>query len=166
MSSPTQEDQNKLKRLGRYLKGRPRAVLLYPWQDAVDTIDIYSDANWAGCHRSRKSTSGGAIVLGKGCVKTWSKTQNTIAQSSAESELLGVVRAATEALGIVALAKDLGIELSARLHVDASAAIGILERKGVGRVRHLDVGTLWLQEQQLRKVLSIQKVLGIANPAD
>ena len=41
-------------------------------------------------------------------------TQNTIAQSSAEPELLGVVRAATEALGVVALARDLGIELSAR----------------------------------------------------
>ena len=80
--------------------------------------------------------------------------------------MLGVVRAATEALGVIALAKYLGIELGARLHVDASAAIGILERKGVGRVRHLDVGTLWLQEAQLRKILSIQKVLGTANPAD
>ena len=105
-------------------------------------------------------------MLGSGCLRTYSKTQNTIAQSSAESELLGVVRAATEALGMISLAKDLGIELQARLHVDASAAIGILERKGLGRVRHLDVGVLWLQEKQLRKAMSIQKVLGTANPAD
>ena len=48
MSSPTVEDQAKLKRLGRYMKGRPRAVLLHPWQEAVDTIDVYSDANWDG----------------------------------------------------------------------------------------------------------------------
>ena len=42
------------------------------------------------------------------------------------------------------MAADLGIDLTARIHVDASAALGILERRGVGRVRHLDVGALWL----------------------
>ena len=105
-------------------------------------------------------------MLGKCCVRSYSKTQNTIAQSSAESELIGTVRAATEALGMVSLGRDLGIELMARLHVDASAVIGILERKGVGRVRHLDVGMLWMQEQRLRRVLAIQKVLGTSNPTD
>ena len=63
-------------------------------------------------------------------MRTWSKTQNTIAQSSAESELLAIVRAATEALGMISLAADLGIDLTARIHVDASAALGILERRG------------------------------------
>ena len=105
-------------------------------------------------------------MLGKCCIRSYSKTQNTIAQSSAESELIGTVKAATEALGIISLGKDLGIYLQARLHVDASAAIGILDRRGVGRVRHLDVGMLWMQEQRLRRVLDLQKVLGTANPAD
>ena len=71
-------------------------------------------------------------MLGSHVVRTWSKTQNTIAQSSAESELLAIVRAATEALGMISLAADLGIILTARIHVDASAALGILERRGVG----------------------------------
>ena len=150
MSSPKQSDMHKLRRFGRYVKGRPRAIQKFAWQANGGVVDIYSDANWAGCHVSRKSTSGGAILIGDCCIRSYSKTQSTIAQSSAESELLGVVRAATEALGIIALAKDLGIYSKAQLHVDASAAIGILERKGVGRVRHLDVGTSWLQEQQLK----------------
>ena len=50
-----------------------------------------------------------------------------------------------EALGSVALARDLGNDLRVRLQVDAAAAMGILERQGVGRVRHLDIGMLWLQ---------------------
>lgn len=81
-------------------------------------------------------------------LRTWSKTQNTVAQSSAESELLAVVRAATEALGCMSLAADLGLVIDTRLHVDAdaAAALGILERRGIGRIRHLDVGTLWVQE--------------------
>ena len=53
-----------------------------------------------------------------------------------------------------------------RLHVDASAALGIIERRGVGMVRHLDVGTLCLQEQQLRHVVDLRKVEGLKNPGD
>ena len=80
-------------------------------------------------------------MLGRCCVKSWSKTQRTIAQSSAESELLATVRGATEGIGLISLALDLAMKLDVRMHVDASAALGIIERRGVGRVRHLDVGT-------------------------
>ena len=44
--------------------------------------------------------------------------------------------------------------------------MGIIDRRGVGRVHHLDVGTLWLQEQQLRKVVELKKVAGLGNPSD
>ena len=151
MATPTAGDLKKLKRLGRYLLGKPRSVALYPWQATRAAQDVFTDANWAGCKASRKSTSGGAVLIGSHLLRTWAKTQNTIAQSSAESELLAIVKAASEALGMMSLAKDLGISLETRIHVDASAALGILERRGVGRVRHLDVGALWLQEQQVRK---------------
>ena len=105
-------------------------------------------------------------MLGNACLKTYSKTQSTIAQSSAESELIAVVKAACEAIGTVSLASDLGIEVRVRLHVDAAAALGILERQGVGRVRHLDIGMLWLQEKQLRRLIDLAKILGTRNPAD
>ena len=166
MATPAAGDLKKLKRLGRYLIGKPRAVALYPWQATGAAQDVFSDANWAGCRASRKSTSGGAVLLGSHLLRTWSKTQSTVAQSSAESELLATVRAASEALGMMALAADLGISLTTRLHIDASAALGILERRGVGRVRHLDVGALWIQEQALGKAIDFVKVHGLVNPAD
>ena len=67
---------------------------------------------------------------------------------------------------MMSLAHDLGIDVQTRLHIDASAALGILERRGAGRVRHLDVGALWLQEQNLRDTVEFIKVKGTANPAD
>ena len=100
------------------------------------------------------------------CFKPWSKTQHTVAQSSAEAELTATVKGATGAIGFVSLAADLGIESSIRMHIDASAALGIVERRGVGRVRHLDVGMLWLQEQQLKQIVATRKILGTDNPAD
>ena len=63
-------------------------------------------------------------MLGSHVERTWSKTQNTITQSSAESELLAIAKAAIEALGMISLAADLGTDLIARIRMDASAALG------------------------------------------
>ena len=65
----------------------------------------------------------------------------------------------------MALADETGIKLRVRLHIDAAAALGILESQGVRRVRHLDIGVLWLQEHQLRRVLETTTVLGIEKPS-
>ena len=64
------------------------------------------------------------------------------------------------------LAKDLGRKVEIQLHVDALAAKGMIERKGLSKVRHLDVNVLWLQEQCARKILPVHKVPGEENPAD
>ena len=89
-------------------------------------LDVLTDSDWAGGRTSRKSTSGGAIMIGQHCLKTWFKTQAIIAKSSAEAELYGVVRGATESLGMSTLIKDLGgSQLQIQLHLDATAAKGI-----------------------------------------
>ena len=85
-------------------------------------------------------------MLGSHLIRSWSKTQATIALSSAEAELFGGVKTACDTLGIASLLKDLGQEVKLRMHMDASAALGIAQRRGVGKVRHLSTGTLWLQE--------------------
>ena len=83
-------------------------------------LDVFTDSDWAGCRKSRKSTSGDAIMIGQHCLKTWSQTQAIIAKSSAEAELYGVVRGATESLGMNTLIKDLGgSQLQIQLHLGA-----------------------------------------------
>ena len=106
MAKPTVSAWSRLERIGQYLKGRPRLVWRFDWQSPVATLDVYADANWAGCHRTRKNTSGGCAMMGQHCIKTWSKTQALIAKSSAESELYGVVKASCEALGSLTLAQE------------------------------------------------------------
>ena len=65
-------------------------------------------------------------MLGGHCLKTWSKTQAIVAKSSAEAELYGVVRGATEGLGMVTLIGDMGCKIGVQMHLDASAAKGII----------------------------------------
>ena len=105
-------------------------------------------------------------MLGSHLIRTWAKTQSTIALSSAEAELFGGVKTACETLGIASLLRDLGQKVKLRMHMDASAALGIAQRHGVGKVRHLSTSTLWLQEQELKKLLEILKVPGADNVAD
>ena len=87
MSRPTARAWELLKRVGRYLKGRPRLVWKYDWQSPIKVLDVHSDANWAGCRESRKSSSGGTIAIGGHLIRSYSKTQTVIAKSSGESEL-------------------------------------------------------------------------------
>ncbi len=166
MATPRMNDWLLLKRLARYLVGVPRGVLRFVWQDTPSVIDAYVDADWAGCNRTCRSTSGGALQHGWHCVKTWSSTQATVALSSGESELYSLTKGASQAIGMLALAVDLGVVLDARLHTDASATIGIVQRQGLGKLRHIGVQYLWLQERVRDGTLVVKKVPGTDNPAD
>jgi hypothetical protein len=153
--------------VGRYLKGRPRLVWKFGWQSPMSVVEVHSDANWAGCKLSRKSSSGGTIAIGGHLIRAYSKTQSVIAKSSGESELYAAVRASAEGLGILTLFADFGLKnMKASVGMDASAAIGIAQRQGIGKLRHVEVDVLWLQEQQARRLLPIVKVPGPRNPSD
>ncbi len=165
MAKPTAQSWAAMKRLCRYLVGLPRLVYVFRWQD-VEALDIYTDTDWAGCPRTRKSTSGGCVLVGQHAVKSWSSTQASIALSSGEAEFAGVVRGAGIGLGCQSLLRDLGVELPVRVWTDSSAAIGICTRQGLGKLRHLDTHTLWVQHAVRSGRIDLRKVEGTVNPAD
>ena len=165
MAKPRQADWAILKRIGRYLLGAPRLVQRFNWQDGDGEITVHTDSDWAGCKTSCRSTSGGTLCVGTHCLKTWSSTQATIALSSAEAELYAMCKGASQALGAMALLEDFGIKMNAKLRADSTAAIGIVRRSGLGKVRHLNVRYLWMQEKS-KTDFELEKVLGTENPAD
>ena len=124
------------------------------------------DTDWAGCFKTRKSTSGGATLRGGHLLKHWGSTQQTVALSSGEAELKGIVKGAAEGIGIHNVAKDLNIYYDIHLYTDSSAAMGMVARKGIGKVRHIEMGELWIQDAVRNKVLTVNKVKGEDNPAD
>ena len=89
-----------------------------------------------------------------------------LAFSSAEAEYYAALKGASNALGFQSMAKDLGEKVRIRIYSDSAAALGIIGRRGLGKVRHLDTGYLWLQEAVANKRLSVAKVAGTKNPAD
>ena len=71
-----------------------------------------------------------------------------------------------EALGARSLLCDLGWAADLQIRMDADAARGMASRQGIGRMRHLDVRYLWLQDLVKTGVIRIRKVWGKQNPAD
>ena len=166
MACPAVNDAERVRRLVRYLKGKPRAVAWYRYQEDPSRVEGYTDSDWAGCRTTRRSTSGGCILYGSHYLKGWSRTQSTRALSSAEAELYGIVKTSAEVMGIVSMFKDFGKTMAGHILCDASAALGVVRRKGVGKIRHLDTDLLWIQEKNENKELVYNKVAGTQNPAD
>jgi hypothetical protein len=165
MSAPTETSVGALKRMGRYLLGHKRLVYTYPWQ-AASGIDVYSDTDWSGCARTRKSTSGGCVMIGAHVIRTWSSTQPSVTLSSGEAEFYGLVKAAGAGLGHQSIMLDFGLKTPVRVWTDSSAAIGISTRSGLGKLRHLETHTLWVQEKVRTGAIEVRKVRGDVNPAD
>ena len=147
VSKPTVRGWKQLKRLARYLLAHPRTLLQYHWQRRDTEMEGFSDSDWAGCRRTGKSTSGGMIDVGERVIKAWSTTQASITLSSAEAELVAMCKLAAEMIGLGSLAADLGHDLKVTMYADASAAIAIAKRRGLGKLGHINIGLLWIQEK-------------------
>ena len=93
-------------------------------------------------------------------IKTWSGNQAVIALSWGEAEYYALVKAACMSIGLRSISADLGVTfgLSIALKSDASAAIGIANRVGLGKIRHIETNQLWLQAKVSSKELLIEKV--------
>ena len=105
-------------------------------------------------------------MLGSHLLKSWSSTQGLVSLSSGEAEFYGVTKAAGIGLGFQSLLRDLGISMALRVWTDSTASIGICGRQGLGKLRHIDTRSLWLQQKLRDGGIELWKVRGEVNPAD
>ena len=77
-----------------------------------------------------------------------------------------MVKGASIAIGLQSVLKDFQITCGIEVKSDASAAIGIANRRGLGKVRHIEVCQLWLQDKVRKGDIKITKVGTFENLAD
>ena len=140
--------------------------VLFKYQEEVKKIHVWADTDYAGCRRTRKSTSGGLLMIGEHVVKSWSTTQAVIALSSGEAEYYGIVKGSSVGLGARSVLRDLGCSVRICVMTDSSAAKGMASRKGLGKVRHVEVNQLWVQQKVGSGEIELKKVEGVNNLAD
>ena len=101
----------------------------YLWQGEEAEITGYTDSDPGGCQKTMRSTSGGAMVMGSHCIKTWSVTPKSVTLGSGEAELVAAVKMTTEAIGLTQLLADSGIKVEITTLTDSAAALGIIRRR-------------------------------------
>ncbi|KAK4352549.1 hypothetical protein RND71_028067 [Anisodus tanguticus] len=95
MHDPRESHFAALKRNIRYVKGTLDFGLhLYP--SAPTKLLAYTDANWAGCPDTRRSTSSVCVFLGDNLISWSAKRQATLSRSSAKAEYCGVANVVAE----------------------------------------------------------------------
>ncbi|CAK0815838.1 unnamed protein product, partial [Prorocentrum cordatum] len=167
MAGPTEFDWQPLKRVARYLAGRPRASIRYRMQAPVDKIEVYVDSDFAGDPISRKSTTGLVAMVGSHPIKGSSTLQSLTSLSVGEAEFYAVVKGAAVALMLRSIYEDFGDNMEARVLSDSTTAGSLADRLGVGqRTKHIQTRFLWVQERVQDKDLKVVKVHTSRNLAD
>ena len=77
MSNPMEGDEHVVKRIIRYLKGKPRVAIRYEFQEDPNTLTVFTDSDWAGDEKTRRSTSGGVVCRGSHTISWWCKSKLT-----------------------------------------------------------------------------------------
>ncbi|CAA7015691.1 unnamed protein product [Microthlaspi erraticum] len=99
MHAPREPHFNALKRILRYIKGTiTQGLHITP--SNTTTLTAYTDADWAGCPNTRRSTSGYCLYLGDNLISWSSKRQQTVSRSSAKAEYRGVANAVAETVWV------------------------------------------------------------------
>ncbi|OLQ03564.1 Retrovirus-related Pol polyprotein from transposon TNT 1-94 [Symbiodinium microadriaticum] len=170
-SSPLEVHERAMRAVLRYLKTVVHYFQVFPRQrHSHMLLRAYVDASW-GSERSveRRSISGGCLMLGKACIKSWARLQQSVALSSAESELYALVEGSREALGArCAVGHILGHEgeIVPHIYCDSEAAVNISKMEGLRKLRHIDIRACFIQTEVQAGAIKVFSVKGTENPAD
>ena len=192
MSEPTQQALKCLKHLILYLAGTANRSTLLPYStrgkrlitklngqedneeippEESHVVEAYSDSDWGSLKTPekarRKSTSSGIIVLNGIQVLSFSRTQKATASSSCEAELYALSGTCSEAILIGRLFEFLtGESVRTEIRCDSSSARQWSQRRGIGRLKHVDVRLCQLQDWVRENIISIGTVKTVLNVAD
>ena len=178
MSSPSVQAMACLRHLAQYLLGCTEHAMVLKYEahkgllhyNPCDyTLEIYSDSDWAKHKQTRRSVSSGYLFLFGCLLYSTSRSQKALALSSAEAEIYSAASATSDAILMYhCLRFAIGDKDDIKVHLamDNSAARAFLCRVGVGRIRHISLRILWMQEKTKEGFMTVGKVGTKENVSD
>lgn len=160
LDKPSKIHVNMVKRILRYLKGTLDHGIFFE-NNLNFTLSCYSDADYAGDVRTRRSTSGFVFLLGSSCITWASQRQKCVALSTTESEYVAAAEAVKELVWIKQLLGDLlpNQNIKAVLNVDNQGAIRLIRNPEFHRrTKHIDVRFHFIREKYTDGLFELEYV--------
>ncbi|GKA53348.1 retrovirus-related pol polyprotein from transposon TNT 1-94 [Tanacetum coccineum] len=156
LAKPTEMHLTAIKRIFRYLKGTIHMGLWYP-KDSGFELKAFADADYAGCHDTRRSTSGSAQFLGHRLVSWSSKKQKSTAISTTEAEYIALSGCCAQILWMRSQLRDYGFAFNKiPMYCDNQSAIALCcNSVQHSRSKHIDIRHHFIKEQVERKVVEL-----------
>jgi len=166
LQDPSQQDMANLKRTIRFTRSTSDYVRSLNYNaNAPPELCIFSNAAWANSSDYR-GTPGGVAMCQDFVISSWARTQATVSQSTAASELIAGNLAVAEGTFLRHLFMEIQAPMALKVYTDAAATYGFALRTGVGRMRHLTIKAMYVQQEVKAGRVEMRRVAGIDNVAD
>ncbi|GJV13572.1 putative ribonuclease H-like domain-containing protein [Tanacetum coccineum] len=164
--TPKTSHLSAVKRIFRYLKGKPKLGLWYPRVSSFD-LEAYSDSDYAGANLDRKSTTGGCQFLGRRLISWQCKKQTIMATSTTEAEYVAAANCCGQVLWIQNQMLDYGFNfMNIKIYIDNESTICIVKNPVYhSKTKHIAIRHHFIRdayEKKLIRYLGFRESLGRA----
>ncbi|GKB29490.1 hypothetical protein Tco_0868891 [Tanacetum coccineum] len=158
---------NAVKRIFRYLKGRPNLGLWYP-KDSPFILEAFSDSDYAGASLDRKSTTRGCQFLGSRLISWQCKKQTVVANSTTEAEYIAASHCCGQVLWIQNQMLDYGYNfMQTKIHVDNESAICVVKNPVYhSKTKHIEIRHHFIRDSYEKRLIEMVKIHTDNNVAD
>lgn len=160
VEKPTIVHERAAKRILKYLKRTINFGILYI-HSTTKEIQAFSDADYAGCLDTRRSTSGYAFIFCHGAISWGSERQHSVSLSTAESEYMAAALCVKELVWIRKICIEIFDENSfnIKLFMDNDSAIRLTKNPEFHkRTKHIDVRYHFIREKYAENQFTLQHV--------
>ncbi|GJY95695.1 putative ribonuclease H-like domain-containing protein [Tanacetum coccineum] len=157
----------KVKRIFKYIKGKPKLGLWYPRESPLDLV-AYSDSDYAAANLDRKSTTGGCQFLGRRLISWQCKKQTIVATSTTEAEYVAAASCCGQVLWLQNQLLDYGFNfMNTIIHIDNQSTICIIKNPVYhSKTKHIEIRHHFIRDCYEKKLIQVQKIHTDLNVAD
>nr|GFB60553.1 putative ribonuclease H-like domain-containing protein [Tanacetum cinerariifolium] len=156
-----------VKRIVRYLKGKPKLGLWYPKVSSFD-LEAYSNSDYAGANLDRKSTTEGCQFLGMRLISWQCKKQTIVATSTIEVEYVAAANCCGQVLWIQNQMLDYGFNfINTKIYIDNESIICIVKNLVFHfKTKHIAIRHNFIRDAYEKKLIQVLKIYIDDNVAD
>ncbi|GJX34366.1 putative ribonuclease H-like domain-containing protein [Tanacetum coccineum] len=165
--TPKTSHLNAVKRIFKYLKGKPNLGLWYPRESPFD-LEAFSDSDYGGSNLDRKSTTGGCQFLGQRLISWQCKKQTIVATSTTEAEYVAAANCCGQVLWVQNQLLDYGFNfMNTKIHIDNESTICIVKNPVYhSKTKHIEIRHHFIRDCYEKKLISVEKIHTDLNVAD